>query len=231
MASKYVSRAVVLSGVMALGMGASASHGASLMSYSLGSGSSVSALSADPGLVVHTQTVIPSNVLNPNGFSLNDGESYTFNFFNIWTDEADVNPDDLVQRTITATLDFDSPVDTGISIGGQTRGKMVITGTLQSGGHVSWNGPAEYVGLDGLDFRVTLSDADFNLGPFLRIGQTTPGQAYGATIQATIYQVSSPDGAAGGPPAPTAVPTPAASMGGGMLVAALGAWRRFRRAK
>ncbi|HZZ43276.1 MAG TPA: hypothetical protein VFE58_10085 [Tepidisphaeraceae bacterium] len=224
---KNVKRAAQLAAVLALGMGASVGWGASTVEYSLGNGSSVSVLSSDPGLVLQTSLALTL----PNTFTLNDGDStLPFSFFNIWTNEADVNLDDLVPMPITAMLDFALPAGVGtVEVDGQTRGELVVRGTLKSGGVVSWDGPAEYTNSAGLDFTVTLSDETFNLGPKFQIGTLDPGNTYGATVTAMVHQISSPDIAAG--PLPTAVPTPEAGVAGMVLMAGMGFWKRMRKGK
>ena len=69
------------------------------------SGGSVSANSG-AGLIIQTSLNLPAT---PFTFSLNNGESKSFNFFDIWTPETTVNPDDEIARAISATLSFSDP--------------------------------------------------------------------------------------------------------------------------
>src|SRR5688500_17500821 len=89
------------------------------LDYELGTGSFVT---ANSGSGLQIQTSLFSGLADQ-AFTLNDGASYTFNFFKIWTDESTVDSDDTVMKPITATLDFDVPdLDAkvqGITIGGK----------------------------------------------------------------------------------------------------------------
>ena len=153
--------------------------------YEIGNASSVDAFS-DPeppfALVVHTAL---SPTLTGTNFILDDGQSFTFSFFDIWTDETHVNPDDTVPQNITATLDFFVPsVDP--SIGGNTVGTSIFYGIIQYG-QVTWNGPAIVTIPGDRQFSVTLSDEHFNFGFF----GLNEGEKYGATVEATVEQITS----------------------------------------
>ncbi len=155
-------------------------------SYELGSGSFISANTTDPGLVV--QTAIDSG-LSGRTFTLNDNQSTSFKFFQIWTTESSVNAgEDTSPKSITAVMDFADPL-TGVTVKGVTFGGFFLIGQY---GAVTWNGPV-VVDIPGdRSFMVSLNNATFDAGLFGLSG----GQAKGATIKATIKQLSSvPDGA------------------------------------
>jgi hypothetical protein len=176
-----------------------------------GSGLSGPALS-DPGLVIEC-TLDP--LLDSQIQWLDDGDSWTFDFMTIYTNEGSVQLfEDTTPELITANLAFDVPPGvtgiTGLS-GGYLAGFL---GRIQ-GGYVVWADPV-VVNIPGdRKFVITLNDAQFNEG--YRWG-TSPGEDYGATIRATITQVSS-------------VPLPAAAWMGLGLLGVLGAVRRLRRKK
>ncbi len=183
---------------------------AALTTYDVGSGT-VSALGTDPGLVIQTS-------VNPNLdsiiFGLDDGDSYTFDFFDIWTNETAVNPDDTLSSPITADLSFDLPGGTA-SVEGDTVGFYALY-VLQAGG-LAWDGP-ETVTVGSTLYEVELSDETFNWG-FLSL---TPGYKYGATVEATVTQLSSPS------PGP-AVPAPGSVLLGVFGLGLVG-WRRHHKA-
>lgn len=145
------------------------------------SGGTVTGNLSDPGLVINTSL---SPGLAGTSFTLNDGGSSTFNFFDVWTNESFVNPDDLIAMSISATLYFSDPV-TGVTVDGLTFGGSVLFGLAQFG-QVQWNGPTT-VTLGDRVFSVALSDQIFNFGLF----GLSEGEGYGATISATVTQLSS----------------------------------------
>src|SRR3954452_8791768 len=87
------------------------------LNYTL-AGGSVTADTAEPGLVIGTM-VKPT--VTGTSFSLADGGSFTFSFFDIWTDEPKIESDDLVASSISATLNFTDPF-TGATVSGITVG-------------------------------------------------------------------------------------------------------------
>jgi hypothetical protein len=149
------------------------------LSYQLGGGS-VSA-NQDSGLLIST-AVLPS--VTGLSFNLNDGQSYTLPFFNIWTVESDVGSDDRVPQPIAATLNFIIPNISG-TVGGETVGVSSLWGIIQYG-RVTWNGPV-VVNTGGYSFEIALSDETFSPGIF---GLT---ECLYATVDATITQLG-PDG-------------------------------------
>jgi hypothetical protein len=154
------------------------------------SGGSVTANSSEPGLVINT-SVLPS--VAGTSFTLDDGNSSTFAFFDIWTDETSINPDDKLGYAISATLNFVDPL-TGATVNGVTIGGAFMQG-LSQWGQVTWNGPV-MVNIPGdRAFNITLSDETFNWG----FGGLNEGMMCGATVSATITQVSSTTPEAGRP--------------------------------
>jgi hypothetical protein len=153
------------------------------LTYDVGTGSSVTANSSSDGLAIRTQLAAG---LSSQLFTLNDGQSYTFNFFSIWTDETYVDSDDTTPKAITATLDFAIP-DVNAQIGGIT-----FSGTYQgtSGGAVLWKDALVWndsvtVKVGTRVFTVTLNDAVFDLGQNGSLGNSP------AMITATVTQLSS----------------------------------------
>jgi hypothetical protein len=128
------------------------------LTYEIGDGSAVSGNFSDPGLVIKYALVAG---LQDVAFSLNDGESYTFDLLKIWTDETDVALwEDTLKKPITVNLDFDTP-DESLSLDGDTYG---IDGLWQWG-QVTWDGPVT-LALTDRTFKVSLSDEQFNKGFF-----------------------------------------------------------------
>ncbi|HEY4283129.1 MAG TPA: hypothetical protein VGM62_08695 [Chthoniobacterales bacterium] len=159
--------------------------------YEIGNGSTVAPFQGpEPpggsGLVI--QYALDAGLPGTN-FILDDLQFTTFNFFQIWTDETFVNSgDDLALKPISATLDFVVP-NVDATVTGNTFGQSVtFLGfiSLQNGA-VTWDGPA-IVNIPGdRSFEVTLSDETFNFGVF----GTSPGQYKGATVEATVKQLTS----------------------------------------
>jgi hypothetical protein len=146
--------------------------------YEIGNGSSVSANTGD-GLIIGTALV---NGLSNVAFNLNDGQSTTFNFFKIWTPETDVGKDDKKPIAISATLDFDNPLDTGANVTGVTFGGSFFV----QWGEVVWSAPV-IVSSGGISFKVSLSNETFNGGLF----GLNEGPCDGAIVQATVTQLCS----------------------------------------
>ena len=143
---------------------------------------SVVADSTEPGLVV--STMVQPTVAGT-GFTIADGSSFTFSLFDIWTDEPAIGSDDLTSSPISATINFANPL-TGATVGGITVGGSWMKG-LSQWGTLTWNGPVTVSIPGDRTFQISLSDATFNYG----FGATHPGTAYGATVNATITQLSS----------------------------------------
>ena len=143
------------------------------MTYELGAGSTIEGNSSDPGLVIKTS-------LENISFTLEDGQSKTFNLFKIWTDETDVGDDDKAKSAITASLNLGG--QDKISLYGQTSG---VPGLLQSG-KIEWNGLATFTA-GGRTFSIGLSNYEFNKGLF----GLKEGEKNGGYVKATVTQISS----------------------------------------
>lgn len=161
------------------------------LTYEVGTGSSVTAHTSGDGLLIGTE--LDANLASV-AFGLDDGDSYTFSFFKIWTGEGNVGNDDKVPRPITASLVFDVPSAIA-TVGGETVGAVSLTGFYQWG-KVTWDGPATINAADRI-FYVSLSDETFNPGSWWGLGNC------GAIVEATVTQGKSwkdipqvPDGGA-----------------------------------
>lgn len=165
--------------------------------------SSISAHTSGPGLLIGSSIIVPEGY----SFSLDGvGDSHTFAFFRIWTNEDWVNVgEDTVAKPITATLAFSIPLASG-TVDGSTVGLSVGVGGFYQAGKVTWNGPTIVDASSG-QFQISLSDEVFNEGAFW----SGPG-CRGATVQATVSQIS-------------VVPLPTAAASG-LLVFGLAAIRR-----
>lgn len=174
------------------------------LDYKIGANSSVQAHESGSGLEIETAL---ASGLSGHTFTLNDGQSTTFNFFSIWTDETTVNWDDKQPRLITATLDFDVP-DLNASVKGVT-----LSGTYYGweAGGVIWNDPV-YINAGNRIFSVNLNNAAFDWGNG-GLGN------HPAMITATVKQYKS-----SGTPPPMSVPEGGSTLvllGIGMAGAAL----------
>ena len=151
------------------------------LSYTV-SGGSVVANQGD-GLIINTSLALPNT---PFTFNLTDGQSETFSFFKIWTDETHVNPDDLLSQGISAILNFSVPA-TSATVSGWTFGGSILWGVTQWG-EVVWQTPEpNFTAPDGRVFQVTLSNEIFNEGIF----GLNEGKQYGAVVKATVKQIGS----------------------------------------
>jgi hypothetical protein len=149
--------------------------------YELASGS-VTADTAEPGLVIGTMVkpTVPGTA-----FTIDNGASFTFSFFDIWTNEPTINLDDKVSSPITATLNFLDPF-TGATVTGITVGGSWNKG-LSQWGELTWDGPVTVTVPGDRTFQISLSDTTFNYG----FGGLNEGMMCGATVDATITQISS----------------------------------------
>lgn len=153
------------------------------LNYDIGTGSSVTANTSNSGLTIHTSLVAG---LSSVAFTLNDGQSTTFSFFDIWTNEEDVNGNDTTPKSISAYLDFAIPSpNSGTTVNGDTYG--VVTGFMGKVqyGTVVWDGPVTVTAADRT-FQITLSNETFNYGDHWDLG------CVGATVEATVKQLRSP---------------------------------------
>ena len=165
----------------------------------------VSALSSDPGLVIQTS----NSQSNDYSFSLNVGESTTFDLFDIWTNEGAVNEEDDVEpKPISVAMNFSAPPPSfGSTVEGDTNGYRLFGGWIQYG-RVFWDGPVRIAfgsEEDGV-LEVVLSNEIFNPG----IGGSWGGECLGGTVEATFtYQTAAT--------APVPEPSTILLMGVGLL--------------
>jgi protein with PEP-CTERM/exosortase system signal len=146
------------------------------LNYQMGTGSTIDGNFIDPGLVIKTSLVNDKEI----NFSLEDWESWTFDFFNIWTEEGIINDgEDTISKPITATLNFNVPGES-FSLKGSTVG---VSGILQFG-KVKWGSPLRISAADR-SFLLSLSDEEFSKGLF---GLKEKEKA---TVKATVKQISS----------------------------------------
>jgi hypothetical protein len=203
---------------------------ADLLNYQISSSSSVTAYTdGSNGLAIDT-AMAPGVANGTEAFSLDDGDSYTFDFFQIWTDESTINPDDVISQDITADLDFTAPPGVTVEIDGQTVGtdrpiefRGHVIGTLGTGAEVTWDDvpPIDVIAGDR-EFNVSLSDTWFN--SFL--GFYVPGELFAGTVEATVTQIS---GTLTSVDSPAVAPLPASSYAGAALLAMLMLGRRALR--
>lgn len=141
-------------------------------------GSDLDVNDSDPGLVLQYSLAAPHG-----SFTLDDGQSETFAFAEIWTDETFVNADDLVSKSVSATIIFNPPLFDA-TIPGLSAG-VTFSGVIQAG-VLLWNSPQTFI-LSDRTFQLELSNAVFNLGLF----GLTSGEKCGAEVYATVTQLSS----------------------------------------
>jgi hypothetical protein len=126
------------------------------------------------GSIIDGKTALVDGLKNV-AFALDDWQSWTFNFFDIWTEEGDVGTSDTTAQSITTTLDFDAS-DGILGPDGDTVGVSDIFASGKIRRPVT-------VTAGGRTFILSLSDEEFNGGLF--------GLKDGATVEATIKQISS----------------------------------------
>jgi hypothetical protein len=144
------------------------------LTYQVGTGSSVTLNSAEPGLILDDDPLVItalSFTLSDNGvqdFDETGIDEISFDFFRIWVTEDFIDPDDFQHRNIAATLDL------------TTLGARVMTGLAASGngtffstvalgfdmvrwqGNLLWDNPSPTFVTSDRTFTIDLSDAIFN---------------------------------------------------------------------
>lgn len=174
----------------------------------------------DPGLVLDADT--PNGALNLNLSTL--GQTTSVNLFNLYTNEASVDLDDIFSKPISVAFTLGDPSAGVGSVSGTTNGAygLTLSGFFQDG-NVVWdnNGNTTIDFADGAQLLVHLDDAIFNKGSSSWFNShLNPGTGGEATITAefTLTKLAS------------AVPEPMSwalmLMGFGGLGAALRANRR-----
>ena len=171
----------------AVAMFAAASASMALpIDFEMGNGSWIDTSNTVAALELWAQ-VYPS--VGSEAFSLNPGESYTFLFAQVGTNESWINADDLALSSVTAHLDFDVPTLVG-SVPGFSAG---FSGLFQytQGWTLTWNDPVLVnFGGDGL-FTIELSDATYSSGFWMGPNGGPCGDGY-ADIYATVTLIDGP---------------------------------------
>jgi len=162
--------------------------------------------------------VFPS--VSSEAFLLDVGDSHTFKFGRMGTQESWINKDDLKAMEVTASLDFDLP-DITQDISGESIG---FSGRLhfKQGWQVIWNDPVYVDFGNGGRYAIELSDAKFSSTWWQ--GPDGPCWSDGAAdIFATITLESAPE------PASAPVPEPATAILLAIGVGLLGVTRLTRK--
>lgn len=150
MQTKILAAAISMAAAAALAGSANAAH--FVGNYS------VTANTSSTGLQISTQD-LPGGI----DFNLNSiGQTASEDLFKIYTNETDVDADDLVGKAIKVMFSFTSPVAFSGSVNGTTTG--VASGWYENG-HVTWADPVIF-NYTGGRLQVTLNDADFNKGKY-----------------------------------------------------------------
>jgi len=207
MKRKYLMVAL-LAGVLTLG-GFTASMASSAVNFDLGPGSSIDTSATASGLLMWANVY---NQVQNQAFTLSEGESNTFLFAKMGTNESSINRDDLVPQDVTAYVNFYLP-NSDVSVSGVTVGTTASWNFYQ-GWQATWT-PTTILMLDGTEFTVTLSDASFQSGLWLGPDGAC-GDAY-ANIYATVTLDKSP------------VPEPATMLLFGTGLIGLAGFRKKRK--
>ncbi len=154
----------------------------------------------EPGLVIDTS--VRSGTM---GFTLDVGDSVTFDLFDIWDTERRVNGNNTRQSSLVADFTFASLGTSGTATG-------TTAGHATNPQYVSlvWGGPVMLNFGNGGLLSIALTDEQFAFG----VGGLNVGAAGGATVQAIATYIAAP------------VPLPASGL---LLVAAIGAAAVLRR--
>ncbi|VVS91097.1 PEP-CTERM sorting domain-containing protein [Desulfoluna spongiiphila] len=185
--------------------------------FEMGGESSIDVTKTTQGLSMWTDIY---QSVSSQAFLLDVGDSFTFKFARMGTDESWVNEDDLKPMEVTAYLDFDMP-DITQDISGESTG---FSGKFEfnQGWQVIWDDPV-YVGFgDGGRFAIELSDATFSSSMWT--GPHGPCWSEGdADIFATVTLEAAPS------PTTAPVPEPATAVLLGLGVGLLGVTRLKRK--
>jgi hypothetical protein len=146
-------------------------------------------VTGDPSLAVRSAV----NPALPYQFGLDDGQSHTFALFDIWAGAAGGGSADPSTRPFTVSLSFEgvSHAGTGRSVGGEAVGFSGLFGVAPAG-VLTWETSNPFVvSLGSISYSVTLvpKPATTFLGDSADVN---PGQAYGATVYATVSQFAAP---------------------------------------
>lgn len=203
--------------------------GLSTLSLAIGlAGAALTALPTDADATIFSGSFVVSAHTSGNGLLINtfalgggsfttpdiiEGGTHSFNLFQIWTNEGEVNSDDLVAKPISVQFSFTAPPPPfGGTVNGDT---FAVSGIIESG-KVTWDGPLtlNYPGGGDGALRITLSNETFNSGLF----GLHEGSGHGAKVTASFKNVSDP----------TPAPEPASLAVLGLGLAGLG-WATRRR--
>jgi hypothetical protein len=176
---------------------------------------------SEPGLVINTLALGDGSFTTPD---ISEGGAYTFNLFQIWTDEPSVKTGDEVAKPISVQFTFTGPSAFGGTVDGATRGSKLYTGFVAPGilhhyheGWVYWSNlvTLSYPGGGDGALTLTLSGESFNGGSYgLEEG---PGRS--AIVKATFTNIKDP----------TPAPEPATLTVLGLGLAGLGLLRRRKQ--
>ena len=175
------------------------------LTYQVGTSSTVTLNSAEPGLILAYGPLVTT----PFSFTLNDNgvqdfdetgiDQFSFDFFKIWVTEGTIDPDDFQHRNISASLDLTtlglSLIPGTAALGNGTFFNFVSTGIERARfqGNLLWDNPPPTFVASDRTFSIDLSDATFNAiedfhdaGPLIDAGEEGA-----AVVRATIKQTAS----------------------------------------